>query len=94
MAAHLLSWASARADLGFAAERRLRESPYFFFRNLHCHYGGGVLTVSGSVPSYKLRSLAESLIARVPGVTEIVNHIDVIDPAGAPFMPQEVRTAG
>ena len=82
------------AEIGRLAERRLRESSYFFLKKLTCHYADGVLTLSGPVPSRQLRQVAESMVCRVPGVEEVVNRIEIVDPADATLSVREVRNAG
>jgi osmotically-inducible protein OsmY len=82
----LPSTASA-ADVAQLAERRLRESPYFFLRRIRCRFDAGVLTLEGTVPMRQLRQFAESIVARVEGVRRIDNQVDVHDPVmpiGAP----------
>ena len=63
------------------AERRLRESPYFFLRWLTCQFDRGVLTVHGRVPNGRLREFAEMIVARVEGVQWIDNRVEVCDPS-------------
>lgn len=62
------------------AERRLRESPYFFLKGVRCRVDSGRLTLEGRVPFSPLRKFAESIVARVEGVREIDNRIEVYDP--------------
>ena len=73
-----------------AAERRLRESPYFFLKSLRCQFEAGVLTLRGRVPYWQLRQFAESIVSRIDGVREVVNRIEVFDPSAA----RVVRSAG
>jgi osmotically-inducible protein OsmY len=63
------------------AERRLRESPYFFLKWLSCHFDRGVLTLRGRVPNKRLREFAERIVLRVDGVQSIDNQVEVCDPA-------------
>jgi hypothetical protein len=62
------------------AERRLRESPYFFLRRISCQFSGGVLTLRGRVPYNRLRGFAEGIVARLDGVQSIDNQVEVCDP--------------
>ncbi len=71
------------ALIGQLAERRLRESPYFFLRFLHCHVDGDVITLVGRVPHGQLKQFAETIVARIDGVRRIVNQIEVYDPQRA-----------
>lgn len=68
------------AALAEIAERRLRQSPYFYLKSLRCRFEGGVLTISGCVPYRQLRQLAERIVAQVDGVRRIANNVEVIDP--------------
>ena len=77
----VLTYSSPKpAGVGELAERRLRESPYFYLKGLSCEFSVGVLTVRGHVPYEQLRRCAETIVARVDGVHEIVNAIEVVDP--------------
>ena len=77
----VLPFPSAKpAGIDELAERRLRESPYFYLKGLSCEFSMGVLTLRGCVPYEQLRRCAESIVARVDGVDEIVNEIEVMDP--------------
>jgi osmotically-inducible protein OsmY len=80
------------AAIAESAQRRLRESPYFFLRALSCQCDRGVLTLRGSVPYGQLKQFAEAIVSRVEGVREVVNRIEVFDPSRA-NLPR-ARTAG
>jgi|GWRWMinimDraft_6_1066014.scaffolds.fasta_scaffold241239_1 osmotically-inducible protein OsmY len=69
--------------IGAAAERRLRESPYYFLRALRCRVDGGVVTLIGRVPYGQLRQFAEAIVLRVEGVRAVVNRVEVYDPQRA-----------
>jgi osmotically-inducible protein OsmY len=81
-------------EVGQVAERRLRESPYFFLKTLACHFDKGVLTLSGHVPHFQLKLFAENIVARVDGVREVVNRVVVFDPAASPNGFPAARNAG
>ena len=70
--------ASAISEL---AQRKLRDSPYFFLKWLNCHFDRGVLTVRGRVPHRRLREFAERIVARVEGVHAVDNQVEVCDPS-------------
>ena len=78
----VLSMAAAGTSTGVGemAEQRLRKSPYFYLKGLSCQYARGVLTLRGTVPWGELAHVAESIVARVPGVDEVVNCVEVIGP--------------
>lgn len=72
---------SSSSTIGELAQRRLRESPYFFLRWLTCQFDRGTLTVRGRVPNRRLREFAERIVARVDGVQSIDNQVEVCDPS-------------
>jgi osmotically-inducible protein OsmY len=59
------------------AEIRLRSNPYLALKNVSCEYREGVLTLRGSLPSYYLKQMAQTAVARLDGVQRIVNEIEV-----------------
>jgi osmotically-inducible protein OsmY len=69
--------------IGRAAERRLRESPYYFLRTVQCRFDAGVLTLLGRVPYDQLKQFAETIVSRVDGVHVVINRMEVYDPQRA-----------
>jgi osmotically-inducible protein OsmY len=63
------------ADL---AERALRNSPYLALRNVTCDCRDGVLTLRGCLPTYYLKQVAQAVVARLEGVRQVVNEIQVV----------------
>jgi hypothetical protein len=84
----------ATDDLGQLAQRKLCESPYYFLKNLRCHYANGVVTIRGQVPNAQLRKFAESIVGRIAGVDEVVNRVEVIDPMHWSLAAPAARNAG
>jgi osmotically-inducible protein OsmY len=85
----------ARSEqIGELAQRRLRESPYFYLKNLSCRFADGVLTLRGRVPFEQLKVFAELIVLRVDGVKEVVNWVEVVDPMARPSGAPRVRSAG
>jgi osmotically-inducible protein OsmY len=80
--------------IGEIAQRRLRESPYFFLKSLNCQFDDGVLTLRGRVPYGQLKKFAESIVSRVEGVHEVVNRIEVFDPVRGSIVVPAARNAG
>ena len=76
------------------AEQRLHQSPYFFLKGLRCRFSSGVLTLRGRVPYDQLKQSAEAIVWRVDGVQQVVNDVQVVNPALAPNAVQEARSAG
>ena len=85
---------ATRTDIGELAERRLRESPYFFLKKLRCDFDGGVLTLRGRVPHRQLKEFAEAIVARIEGVEQIVNRVEILDPVAGPIAVPAARNAG
>lgn len=65
------------SDVVAEVRRRLAESSYCFLRAVRCEFADGTLTLSGRVPSYYLKQIAQTFGQKVVGVERIVNHIDV-----------------
>jgi hypothetical protein len=60
-------------------EQTLRSSPYWPLRQLVCHVDGERVTLRGTVPSYYLKQLAQTLAAKAVGVGRVESDIDVRD---------------
>ena len=71
------SFVAGRNDPARLTEARLRGSSYPELRGVRCDYHEGVLTLRGTVSSFYTTQLAQALAARIPGVEEVVNHIEV-----------------
>jgi osmotically-inducible protein OsmY len=67
----------SRMEPARCAESRFRGSSYPELRRVRCDFHEGVLTLRGSVSSFYVTQLAQALAARVPGVEEVVNRIEV-----------------
>jgi hypothetical protein len=68
------------------AQDRLRSNPYLALKNVSCEWGAGedqesVLVLSGCLPSYYLKQVAQTVVAQVEGVRRIDNRIQVVSPA-------------
>src|ERR1700722_20386222 len=60
------------------AEVRLRSNSYLALKNVSCEYHEGVLTLRGCLPTYYLKQMAQTAVARLDGVQRIVNEIEVV----------------
>jgi hypothetical protein len=61
------------------AEAALRRHPYLALRRLACEEDAeGALVLRGCVTCYYLKQIAQTTVARLPGVTSIANEIEVI----------------
>jgi osmotically-inducible protein OsmY len=77
-AALLLPPAPRQVDPADLAERALRNSPYLALRNIACEHHDGVLTLRGCLPTYYLKQVAQAVVARLDGVRQVNNDIEVI----------------
>lgn len=62
------------------AQGRLERSGYSILSQVRCECHGGVLRLSGSLPSHYLKQVALARVAGVEGVRAIVNEIEVVRP--------------
>ncbi|MFO0870641.1 MAG: BON domain-containing protein [Pirellulales bacterium] len=65
-------------DVARLAERRLQGGPYPVLRNVNCECVEGRLTLSGTVGSYYLKQIAQTIVSRVPGVELVENRLEVL----------------
>ncbi len=59
------------------AERILFESGYADLRRLRCDCHDGVISIRGRLPSFFLKQMAQTLVARLTGVRRVNNQIKV-----------------
>ena len=57
--------------------RLLQESPYRLQRRVDAAFEDGILTLHGRVPTFFLKQTAQALVAKVDGVRQVVNLVDV-----------------
>jgi osmotically-inducible protein OsmY len=62
------------------AGNQLLRNPYLALKNVKCEYQEGVLTLRGCLPSYYLKQVAQTAVAQLDGVRQIVNLIQVVPP--------------
>lgn len=68
----------ASEDTEEVARVRLRHSPYRAIRNVECVLDENRdLKLSGSVPTYHYKQLAQTAVADLAGVRQIINDIEV-----------------
>ncbi len=56
---------------------RLRRSGYPRLRGVKCEFQDGVTVLSGTVPTFHLKQLAQSLASHTPGVHQVDNRLSV-----------------
>jgi osmotically-inducible protein OsmY len=66
-----------RANVERIAQWRLEASAYVALKGVKCQFRRGVLLLSGRVPTYYHKQLAQETIRSLPGVSAIVNEISV-----------------
>ena len=74
-----LSYAPSRTSSPAAVDlqERLRNSPYWSVRQLVCYTSEDCVIVRGTVPSYYLKQVAQSLAMRIVGLGQVRNDIQV-----------------
>ncbi|MFW6170110.1 MAG: BON domain-containing protein [Planctomycetota bacterium] len=65
-------------------KRALAHSCHFtrHWREIAIDYEDGVVTLRGTVPSFYLKQVLQSIVKKVPGVDRIDNRVDVVSAAG------------
>jgi osmotically-inducible protein OsmY len=69
------------SQLGDRVRRRLNQSSYHAVRQVKVEERQGVLTLSGRMPTFFLKQMAQTAAASVEGVHRIINRIEVVEPA-------------
>jgi hypothetical protein len=66
-----------------ACQRLSENCPYaFYFREIHCEFANGILTVRGRLPTFYLMQVLQSRLGMLEHVQEIRNEVDVVNAAG------------
>ena len=66
------------SDLVEQAQELLRAVSHISFCDLRCEYRHGLLILRGQVDSYYEKQLAQEAVARLEGVDQVVNEIEVV----------------
>ena len=61
-----------------AAKDRLRRTSHQALRAVSCEYDRGVLFLSGRLPSFYQKQLAQEAVAGLAGVAQVVNKTEVV----------------
>ena len=72
------TWLESSRRVVEGAEHCLRNNSYLALKNVSCEYNEGVLTLRGCLPTYYLKQIAQTAVARVAGVERVNNEIEVI----------------
>jgi osmotically-inducible protein OsmY len=62
-----------------AAKARLSASSHPALRNVTCKYDDGVLVLRGRLSRFFHKQLAQEAVARIEGVEQVVNKIEVLN---------------
>jgi osmotically-inducible protein OsmY len=60
------------------ARTRILHHPHLAVQRIWCEYSEKTLFLHGHVPSYYLKQLAQTAVAGLDGVTQVVNEIEVL----------------
>jgi osmotically-inducible protein OsmY len=60
------------------ARRLLLDRPHLTVQRIWCEFDGSNLFLRGQVPSFYHKQLAQNAVARVEGVKQVVNDIEVV----------------
>jgi osmotically-inducible protein OsmY len=58
--------------------RSIRELSYRQIHSIECESHNGVVTLCGTLASFYLKQVAQSIASKVPGVHRVVNEIRVV----------------
>ena len=64
-------------ELAKVVATRLRRSGYPYLRSIRCQQQDEAVTLSGSVPTFHLKQVAQALALHTPGVRSVVNQLHV-----------------
>jgi hypothetical protein len=67
----------AHDELAAKVESHLRATSYAQLRDVSCESELGVLTLRGRVSTFYMKQIAQTLVREVPGVSQVVNLIQV-----------------
>ena len=59
------------------AMERLQDSPFTVLRRISCECKHGVLFLRGRLFSFHEKQVAQETVARIDGVTQVVNDVEV-----------------
>ena len=69
-------------ELARAAEARLRTTPYLAIQRIACECDHrGVLFLRGRLPNFYQKQIAQEAVARLPGVSQVINETEVVSSA-------------
>ena len=69
--------AASHAEIAVEAARRLRQCAGLEGRPVRCRVHAGILRLSGCVANFYQKQLAQTVVCGIPGVSRVVNDINV-----------------
>jgi len=66
------------SDPAVEARDRIVRHPHLAVQRIWCEYSDQTLFLHGHVPTFYLKQLAQSAVAGLDGVDQVVNHIEVL----------------
>jgi osmotically-inducible protein OsmY len=69
---------AAETRIEKAAEQRLRESGYAPLRNVACCCRAATAVLTGEVPSFHMKQIAQTLVLKIDGVEQVDNLLEVV----------------
>ena len=89
---------TAHGDLAKLVAARMRRSGYPFLWSIKCQVCDNVAVLSGDVPTFYLKQMAQELAAHAQGVREVQNDVHVtgttIGPRGLRRPVEQSRSSG
>jgi len=67
-------------EMCVVVERHLRLSDYRPVRTVRCFVADGVATLFGTLPSFHMKQVAQTLVSRIELVRRVENHCEVVYP--------------
>lgn len=64
-------------EVGEIAQQRLRHCPYAALRHVQCRFHEGVLVLTGDVPTYYTKQMAQEFLRGLDQVIQIDNRLTV-----------------
>jgi osmotically-inducible protein OsmY len=76
--AELVRFAKQESDPARIVAARLRRSGYLDLCRVQCVAHDGVVQLTGTVPSFHIKQIAQELAIHTPGVSQVVNCLRVV----------------
>jgi osmotically-inducible protein OsmY len=67
-----------------AAQLRIESAHHRRLRQVRCEHRNGVLVLTGQVPTFYHKQIAQECVRVVPGVTRIQNLLEVVPESNSP----------